>query len=120
MAAAAVPGVRRRAPRRPGCRPANPRLLRQRLTVFFVVTLLVALGIALAQGCQGPARGLGDGSGGSAGTGVRQSRQLPADHARAVGGEGSYGDPYGSSPTRRGAGAQESPGQGRGRPVATA
>jgi hypothetical protein len=27
--------------------------------VFVVVTLLVALGIAVAQGCQGPARGLG-------------------------------------------------------------
>lgn len=40
-------------------RPANPRLLRQRLFVFVVVTLLVALGIAAAQGCQGPARGLG-------------------------------------------------------------
>ncbi|MGM9445536.1 protein kinase domain-containing protein [Streptomyces murinus] len=118
-------GARRPAPRttKTGLRPANPRLLRQRLTVFFVVTLLVALGIALAQGCQGPARGLGDGSGGasggSAGTGVRQSRQLPADPARAAGGEGSYGDPYGSSLTRR-AGVQESPGQDRGRPVATA
>ncbi|MDG4865611.1 serine/threonine protein kinase, partial [Streptomyces sp. T-3] len=39
--------------------PANPRLLRQRLIVFVVVTLLVALGIAAAQGCQGPANGLG-------------------------------------------------------------
>ncbi|MEH6379337.1 serine/threonine protein kinase, partial [Streptomyces sp. KLMMK] len=29
---------------------------RQRLTVFVVVTLLVALGIAVAQGCQGPER----------------------------------------------------------------
>ncbi|MFJ9891144.1 protein kinase [Streptomyces sp. NPDC091287] len=46
-----------------GRRPANPRLLRQRLVVFVVVTLLVALGIAAAQGCQGPARGLGDGTG---------------------------------------------------------
>lgn len=27
--------------------------------MFVVVTLLVALGIAVAQGCQGPARGLG-------------------------------------------------------------
>jgi hypothetical protein len=27
--------------------------------VFVVVTLLAALGIAAAQGCQGPARGLG-------------------------------------------------------------
>ncbi|MCX3059062.1 serine/threonine-protein kinase [Streptomyces beihaiensis] len=35
-------------------RPANPRLLRQRLFVFVVVTLFVALAIALAQGCQGP------------------------------------------------------------------
>ncbi|WP_181387576.1 serine/threonine-protein kinase [Streptomyces sp. Act143] len=42
-----------------GRRPANPRLLRQRLFVFVVVTLLVALGIAAAQGCQGPARGIG-------------------------------------------------------------
>ncbi|MFJ7329104.1 protein kinase [Streptomyces cyaneofuscatus] len=42
-----------------GRRPANPKLLRQRLVVFVVVTLLVALGIAVAQGCQGPARGLG-------------------------------------------------------------
>lgn len=42
-----------------GRRPANPRLLRQRLFVFVVVTVLVALGIAVAQGCQGPARGLG-------------------------------------------------------------
>ncbi|MGW6909615.1 protein kinase domain-containing protein [Streptomyces sp. NPDC054940] len=43
-----------------GRRPANPQLLRQRLFVFVVVTLLVALGIAAAQGCQGPQRGLGD------------------------------------------------------------
>lgn len=42
-----------------GLRPANPQLLRQRLFVFVVVTLLVALGIAAAQGCQGPQRGLG-------------------------------------------------------------
>ncbi len=28
--------------------------------MFVVVTLLVALGIAAAQGCQGPSRGLGD------------------------------------------------------------
>lgn len=38
-----------RAPRKTGRRPANPRLLRQRLIVFFVVTLIVALGIAAAQ-----------------------------------------------------------------------
>ncbi|MEU5108946.1 MULTISPECIES: protein kinase [unclassified Streptomyces] len=44
-----------------GRRPAGPdrRLLRQRLIVFVVVTLLVALGIAAAQGCQGPPYGLG-------------------------------------------------------------
>ncbi|MHB9754916.1 serine/threonine-protein kinase [Streptomyces sp. BYX5S] len=59
-------GAGRPAPRTNGTgggkklRPANPRLLRQRLTVFVVVTLLVALAIAAAQGCQGPTRGLGD------------------------------------------------------------
>ncbi len=56
-------GTGRTAPRSTGGgwrRPANPRLLRQRLFVFVVVTLLVALGIAAAQGCQGPSRGLGD------------------------------------------------------------
>lgn len=55
-------GAGRPAPRTTGTgrRPANPRLLRQRLFVFVVVTLLVALGIAAAQGCQGPARSLGD------------------------------------------------------------
>ncbi|MFF9344147.1 MULTISPECIES: serine/threonine-protein kinase [unclassified Streptomyces] len=36
-----------------GRRPANPRLLRQRLVVFVVVTLVVALGIAAAQALQG-------------------------------------------------------------------
>ncbi|MEZ3178886.1 serine/threonine protein kinase [Streptomyces pimonensis] len=48
-------GARRPAPRTTGTglRPANPRLLRQRLFVFVVVTLFVALGIALVQGCQG-------------------------------------------------------------------
>ncbi|MET9889995.1 serine/threonine-protein kinase [Streptomyces sp. NPDC006465] len=56
-------GAGRPGPRTTGTgrRPANPRLLRQRLFVFVVVTLLVALGIAAAQGCQGPARGLDDG-----------------------------------------------------------
>jgi hypothetical protein len=38
--------------------------------VFVVVTLLVALGIAAAQGCQGPPRGLGEDSGV-----VREQRQ---------------------------------------------
>ncbi|MBL1067318.1 serine/threonine-protein kinase [Streptomyces sp. 7-21] len=44
------------APRRPA-RPlqrVDRRLLRQRLIVFVTVTVLVALGIAAAQGCQGP------------------------------------------------------------------
>ncbi|BAU82000.1 hypothetical protein SLA_1057 [Streptomyces laurentii] len=36
-----------------GLRPANPKLLRQRLFVFVVVTLVVALGIAAAQALQG-------------------------------------------------------------------
>ncbi|MFG3036542.1 protein kinase [Streptomyces sp. NPDC048330] len=36
-----------------GRRPGNPRLLRQRLFVFVVVTLVVALGIAAAQALQG-------------------------------------------------------------------
>ncbi|WP_328635598.1 serine/threonine-protein kinase [Streptomyces sp. NBC_00356] len=59
-------GAGRPAPRTNGTgsgkklRPANPRLLRQRLFVFVVVTLLVALAIAAAQGCQGPTRGLGN------------------------------------------------------------
>lgn len=45
--------------RRPGpARRPNPRLLRQRLIVFVTVTVLVALGIATAQGCQGPLHGL--------------------------------------------------------------
>ncbi|MFG3587165.1 protein kinase [Streptomyces sp. NPDC047990] len=59
-------GAGRPGPRTTGTgrRPANPRLLRQRLFVFVVVTLLVALGIAVAQGCQGPARGFGGGVGG--------------------------------------------------------
>ncbi len=42
--------------RRPG---PDRRLLRQRVIVFVVVTLLVALGIAAAQGCQGPAHAAG-------------------------------------------------------------
>lgn len=58
-------GTGRPGPRTTGTgrRPANPRLLRQRLFVFVVVTLLVALGIAAAQGCQGPARSLGHDAG---------------------------------------------------------
>ncbi|WP_016905446.1 serine/threonine protein kinase [Streptomyces xiaopingdaonensis] len=53
-------GARAERPPQRGRRPgANRRLLRQRLVVFVTVTLLVALGIAVAQGCQGPAQGLG-------------------------------------------------------------
>ncbi|GCB51025.1 serine/threonine-protein kinase [Streptomyces sp. NL15-2K] len=68
-------GTGRPAPRNTGTgrRPANPRLLRQRLFVFVVVTLLVALGIAAAQGCQGPSQGLGDNS-----DVVREQRQEQA------------------------------------------
>ncbi|MFJ5777909.1 protein kinase [Streptomyces sp. NPDC093094] len=72
-----VPRGGRPAPRSTGTklRPANPRLLRQRLFVFVVVTLLVALGIALVQGCQSSTRGLGDdGNGGR----QRQERVLPS------------------------------------------
>ena len=59
-----------------GLRPANPRLLRQRLFVFVVVTLLVALGIAVVQGCQGPARGLG----GEPGGGRERQEQVRTDY----------------------------------------
>ncbi|MEU0075760.1 protein kinase [Streptomyces sp. NPDC006332] len=61
-----------------GRRPANPRLLRQRLFVFVVVTLLVALGIAAAQGCQGPSRGLGNDQ-----DVVRQGQLQPPSYHRA-------------------------------------
>ncbi|MEU9894534.1 serine/threonine-protein kinase [Streptomyces phaeochromogenes] len=77
-------GAGRPGPRTTGTgrRPANPRLLRQRLFVFVVVTLLVALGIAAAQGCQGPARGLGhDGSGGD----VRQEQAYEQGGVRSGG-----------------------------------
>ena len=56
-----TPAARSLAPRRPLGRrgPGRDRLLRQRLVVFVTVTLLVALGIAAARGCQGRPRGLG-------------------------------------------------------------
>lgn len=54
-----VPAPRTPAGRRPVPPRGDRRLLRQRLIVFVVVTLLVALGIAAAQGCQGPPRGIG-------------------------------------------------------------
>ncbi|OEU96722.1 hypothetical protein AN216_19035, partial [Streptomyces oceani] len=47
-------GAARPNGRRPG---PNRRLLRQRVVVFVVVTLLVALGIAAAQGCESKVRG---------------------------------------------------------------
>ncbi|MCD9587824.1 protein kinase [Streptomyces solisilvae] len=73
--------------RRPG--GPNPRLLRQRLTVFVVVTLLVALGIAAAQGCQGPANGLGGppmptGSAGSPGSVSSTAPHSAAPHSVAA------------------------------------
>lgn len=52
------PNARSAAGRSPAAR--RRRMMRQRLIVFVTVTLLVALGIAAAQGCQGPSRGLGD------------------------------------------------------------
>ncbi|MFY1676115.1 MULTISPECIES: serine/threonine-protein kinase [unclassified Streptomyces] len=53
-----APGNRATRPTRAWRGPANPRLLRQRLFVFVVVTALVALGIALAQSCRRDARSL--------------------------------------------------------------
>ncbi|WP_257585731.1 MULTISPECIES: serine/threonine-protein kinase [unclassified Streptomyces] len=91
-------GARRPAPRttKTRLRPANPRLLRQRLFVFVVVTLLVALGIALAQGCQGPARGLGGGFGGTlGGKPVRHARVEPP---RAAGEAPASGRGYVAGP----------------------
>ncbi|CAL9587720.1 Serine_threonine-protein kinase PknD [Streptomyces sp. enrichment culture] len=71
------PGQRPTGPR---LRPANPRLLRQRLFVFVVVTLVVALGIALVQGCQAAAQGHGGPGGGDTGTQHRGEQwEPPAD-----------------------------------------
>jgi hypothetical protein len=58
-------------------RGADRRLLRQRIVVFVTVTLLVALGIAAAQGCQGPTRGLGTGA--TTRTGDAAPRSASAD-----------------------------------------
>ncbi|MEC4018258.1 serine/threonine-protein kinase [Streptomyces sp. H27-D2] len=52
------PGGRKTSAGRRGPGP-DRRLMRQRLIVFVTVTFLVALGIAAAQGCEGPANGLG-------------------------------------------------------------
>ncbi|NLU66304.1 serine/threonine-protein kinase [Streptomyces sp. HNM0574] len=68
--------------RRPGRPGPNRRLLRQRLVVFVTVTLLVALGIAAAQGCQGPSRGLG----GPPHAPVRDA-QVTAEHPAPADGE---------------------------------
>ncbi|MGW0212566.1 hypothetical protein ACWDZ8_45295, partial [Streptomyces sp. NPDC003233] len=91
---------------------ANPRLLRQRLFVFVVVTLLVALGIAVAQGCQGPARGLGDDGG---------RRQRHVQPSRLADAGQPVSDWYGPKPSqdieRYPAGRG---GQASGRPVVTA
>jgi serine/threonine protein kinase len=67
-----------------GRRPANPRLLRQRLIVFVVVTLLVALGIAAAQGCQGPPRGLDGAPDARKHVRPEQPYQLPQDSSGPV------------------------------------
>ncbi len=77
-------GTRRPGQRPTGARlrPANPRLLRQRLFVFVVVTLVVALGIALVQGCQAAAQGHGGPGGPDTGTQHRGERwEPPADRA---------------------------------------
>ncbi|MCA6092739.1 serine/threonine protein kinase [Streptomyces sp. SCA3-4] len=68
-------GRTKAATRRPG---PDRKLLRQRLIVFVVVTLLVALGIAAAQGCQGPARSLGELPGGSPRGGGHHGVAAPA------------------------------------------
>ncbi|MFJ4471266.1 protein kinase [Streptomyces sp. NPDC089424] len=68
-----------------GRRPANPRLLRQRLFVFVVVTLLVALGIGIVQGCQASTRGLGDERGGTGQEQVQSGHLSPAGGAVLAG-----------------------------------
>ncbi|MHA4816391.1 serine/threonine-protein kinase [Streptomyces aculeolatus] len=50
----AASAPRKPAPQRRPVPDARARMMRQRLIVFVTVTLLVALGIAAAQGCQGP------------------------------------------------------------------
>jgi hypothetical protein len=104
-------GAGRPGPRTTGTgrRPANPRLLRQRLFVFVVVTLLVALGIAAAQGCQGPSRGLDDGPRG----GTHQEQ-------RAQGRLGTVGKNTGEPVADRSPGGPAGDPQLSGRPVATA
>lgn len=67
--------------------------------MFVVVTLLVALGIAAAQGCQGPSRGLGDDSGRSGG-GREQQRQ--EQQVQMDGKSGGGGGPLAPGPPRSG------------------
>lgn len=107
-------GAGRPGPRttKTGLRPANPRLLRQRLFVFVVVTLLVALGIAAAQGCQGPARGLGgDGNGARSGPeSVRARVVAPHVPAQPASGDDERPRRHGARPAGEGTGpAAEQP-----------
>ncbi len=90
-----------------GRRPARTsrRLLRQRLIVFVVVTLLVALGIAAAQGCQGPTRGLGPSGPAPTATTEQATGRHAAEHrpykaGQADGARGSGGAPH--APSGRG------------------
>jgi hypothetical protein len=105
-------GSGRPAPRTTGTglRPANPRLLRQRLFVFVVVTLFVALGIAVVQGCQGPARGLG-------GDGVVRRQQERVEPGRTATPAGAPDPAPGAAQDYR---AGWPPGPSPARPVATA
>jgi hypothetical protein len=63
--------------------------------VFVVVTLLVALGIALVQGCQGPARGLG-----GDGSGVREQREQVRDNVAPLDGTRLVAERYAPAPER--------------------
>ncbi|GHG68005.1 serine/threonine-protein kinase [Streptomyces griseocarneus] len=89
-------GARTGARTRPGAGPRRPgpdrKLLRQRLIVFVVVTLLVALGIAAAQGCQGPARSSGELPGASVAPLVPEAALAPeAVGVPEVSGAGGFG-----------------------------
>lgn len=81
-------GARTGPSSRTGNRPAlspNRRLLRQRLVVFVTVTLLVALGIAVAQGCQNKAQSLAPASAIAASTDVSPWGQPGAELASLSG-----------------------------------
>lgn len=84
--------------------------------MFVVVTLLVALGIAAAQGCQGPARGLG---GERDGLRVAHERvSTPREHVGAAQERGSVaqrhvsGGPAGQDPAEPAAGGSAEPAGG--------